>query len=146
YAEIDITGYVHDETIEGLTATDYLYEVGSGGLVPKLDEELRGQRPGAILKFNETLPERFGERAGQDVAFQVLVKEAKRKVLPDLTDEWVSESSEFDTVDALRADARKRLELFARLRSQLMVRDRVLEAAAELVTIDLPDTLVQNEM
>src|SRR5262249_22656859 len=76
YAEIDITGYVHDETIEGLTATDYLYEVGSGGLVPKLDEELRGQRPGAILKFNETLPERFGERAGQDVAFQVLVKEA----------------------------------------------------------------------
>ena len=67
YAEIDIKGYVHDESIEGLTATDYLYEVGSGIVVPKLDDELRGKRPGDILKFNDTLPERFGERAGDEV-------------------------------------------------------------------------------
>src|SRR6478736_5858011 len=70
YAEIDIKGYVHDESIEGLTATDYLYEVGSGIVVPKLDEELRGKRPGDILKFVDTLPERFGERAGEEVSFQ----------------------------------------------------------------------------
>ena len=43
----------------------------------------------------------------------MLVKEAKQKVLPELTDEWVAEASEFDTVDELRADIRKRLELDA---------------------------------
>jgi trigger factor len=146
YAEIDIKGYVHDESIDGLTATDYLYEVGSGIVVPKLDDELRGKRPGDILKFNDTLPERFGERAGDEVSFQVLVKETKRKVLPALTDEWVSEISEFETVDALRNDVRTRLELYARMQAQLLVRDKVLSAASELVTDDVPDTLVNQEM
>ena len=146
YAEIDIKGYVHDEVIEGLTATDFLYEVGSGMLVPKLDDELRGKKPGDILKFNEVLPERFGDRAGDEVAFQVLVKEAKRKVLPEVTDEWVAEVSEFDTADALRADIRSRLDLYARVQAQMLVRDRILQAVAELVTIDIPETLVNSEM
>jgi trigger factor len=146
YAQIDIKGYVHDEAIGALTATDYLYEVGSGLLVPKLDAELTGKRPGDILKFTDTLPERFGERAGEDVAFQVLVKETKRKVLPDLTDEWASEVSEFETVDELRADIRKRLELVKTVQAQMAARDKVLDAASELVTIALPDALVQREM
>ncbi len=146
YAQIDIKGYVHDEAIDALTATDYLYEVGSGLLVAKLDEELAGKRPGDILKFHDTLPERFGERAGEDVAFQVLVKEAKRKVLPEATDEWASEVSEFDTVGGLRADIRKRLELVNKVQAQVAARDKVLDAAADLVTIDLSDALVQREM
>jgi trigger factor len=146
FAQIDIKGYVHDEAIDALTATDYLYEVGSGLLVPKLDEELTGKRPGEILKFNDTLPERFGEQAGDDVAFQVLVKETKRKVLPDVTDDWASEASEFETVDELRADVRRRLELVSRLQAQVAARDKVLDSAADLVTIDVPDALVQQEM
>src|SRR3954454_2333829 len=146
FAEIDIKGYVHDEAIDALTATDYLYEVGSGLLVPKLDEELTGKRPGDILKFNDKLPERFGERAGEDVSFQVLIKETKRKVLPEVTDEWASEVSEFDTVDDLRADIRKRLELVNTVQAQVAARDKVLDATADLVTIDLSDALVQSEM
>jgi len=146
YAQIDIKGYVHDEIIDGLSATDFLYEVGSGSVVEALDQELRGARPGDILKFTDTLPERFGERAGDDVAFQVLVKEAKRKVLPDADDEWASEASEFDTIDELRADARSRLDLYARVQAQMLVRDKVLEAAADLVDIEAPDPLVAQEM
>lgn len=146
YAQIDIKGYVHDEAIDSLTATDYLYEVGSGLLVAQLDEELPGKRPGDILKFNDTLPERFGDRAGEDVAFQVLVKETKRKVLPEVTDEWASEVSEFDTVDDLRADMRKRLELVNTVQAQVAARDKVLDVLSGLVTIDLSDALVQGEM
>ncbi len=146
YAQIDIKGSVHDEVIDALSATDFLYEVGSGMLVDALDTELRGAKPGDILKFNDTLPERMGERAGDEVTFQVLVKEAKAKVLPELTDEWVSEVSEFETVDELRADARQRLELYAKVQASMMVRDKVLEAAAALVEIDPPDALVSQEM
>jgi trigger factor len=145
YAEIDIKGYVHDEAIDGLTATDFLYEVGSEMVVPKLDEELHGKRPGDILKFNDILPERFGDRAGEEVAFQVLVKDAKRKVLPEVDDDWVSEASEFDTVDALRGDIRKRLEVVGTVQAQMAARDKVLAAAADLVDVDLPDALVQQE-
>jgi trigger factor len=146
FAQIDIKGYVHDEVVDALTATDYLYEVGSGLLVPKLDEELTGKRPGDILKFNDTLPERFGERAGEEVSFQVLVKETKRKVLPDVTDDWASEASEFDTVDELRTDIRRRMELVSRMQAQMAARDKVLDAAADLVAIEVPQALVQQEM
>jgi trigger factor len=146
YAEIDIKGYVHDEAIDALTATDFLYEVGSGMVVAKLDEELRGKRPGEILKFNDRLPERFGERAGEEVGFQVLVKDAKRKVLPVVNDDWVSEVSEFETVDELRADVRRRLQLVSKVQTQMAARDKVLEAAAELVDIEIPDPLVHQEM
>src|SRR3954470_4965667 len=84
YATIDITGSIDDEPVEGLTATDFLYRVGGGMVVDELDEQLRGTRPGAILEFESTLPERFGDHAGDVVTFRVVVKDVKRKVLPDL--------------------------------------------------------------
>jgi trigger factor len=146
FASIDIKGYVHDEVIDALSATDLLYEVGSGLVVDELDTELRGKRPGDILKFNASLPERFGERAGEEIAFQVLVKEAKQKVLPDATDEWASEASEFDTIAELRDDIRNRLDLFARVQARAAVREKVLDAVADKVDIEVPDVLVREEM
>ncbi len=146
YAEIDIKGYVHDDVVDALTATDFLYELGSELVVPELDTELTGKRPGDILKFTGVLPERFGERADEEVAFQVLVKEAKRKVLPEVTDDWASEASEYDTVDELRDDIRRRLELVAKVQAQMAVRDKVLDTVADLVDMELPDVLVQQEM
>jgi trigger factor len=145
YATIDITGEVDGEQVDGLSATDFLYRVGSGMVVPELDENLHGTKPGAILEFKATLPERFGEYAGNEAKFRVVVKEAKQKVLPDVTDEWASEASEFDTVEELRADIRKRLELMQRVQAQMAVRDKVLEAAADLVPLSPPETLVASE-
>ena len=146
YAQLNIKGYIHDEEVPGLTVSDFLYEVGSELVVPKLDEELEGKRPGDMLKFNDELPARWGERAGEEVAFQVLVKETKRKVLPEATDEWVQEASEFDTLEQLRADIRTRMESVRRIQAHLAVRDKVLQAVGAKVAIDIPEPLVQEEM
>src|SRR5690242_17918706 len=146
YASIDITGSIDGEPVEGLTATDFLYRVGSGMVVDELDEQLRGTKPGAILEFTRALPERFGEHAGDDVTFRVIVKDAKQKVLPELTDEWASEASEFDTAAELRDDIRKRLEMVQKLQGQMAVRDAVLEAAADLVPVEPPEALVDAEV
>ena len=145
YATIDIAGSIAGEPIEGLTATDFLYRVGSDIVVPELDQQLRGTRPGAILQFTATLPERFGDGAGQEATFRVMVKEAKHKVLPALTDEWVDEASEFDTVDELRTDIRRRLEMMQRLQARMATRDKVLDAVADLVPIPAPEVLVDDE-
>jgi trigger factor len=145
YATVDISGSIGGEPVEGLTVTDFLYRVGSDIVVPELDEQLRGTRPGAILEFTATLPERFGDRADEEATFRVIVKEVKHKVLPDLTDEWVDEASEFDTVDELRADIRKRLETVQKLQARMATRDKVLEAVADLVTIPAPEVLVDDE-
>jgi trigger factor len=146
YAQLNIKGYIHDEEVPGLTVSDFLYEVGSDLVVPKLDEELQGKRPGDMLKFNDELPARWGERAGEEVAFQVLVKETKRKVLPEANDEWVREASEFDTLEELRADIRRRMELSRKIQANLAVRDKVLQAVGAKVAIDIPEPLIQEEM
>jgi trigger factor len=146
YAQLNIKGYVHDEEVPGLTVSDFLYEVGSDLVVPKLDIELVGKRPGDVLKFVDELPARWGERAGQEVAFQVLVKETKRKVLPEADDEWAREASEFDSLEELRADIRKRMEGVRRIQAHLAVRDKVLQAVGAKVAIDIPEPLIQEEM
>jgi trigger factor len=146
YAQLNIKGYVHNEEVEGLSASDFLYEVGSEIVVPKLDTELEGRRPGDIVRFNDILPERWGERAGQEVAFQVLVKETKRKVLPEATDAWAREAAEFETLAELKADIRTRMEAVNRIQAQLALRDRLLEAVAGLVSIDVPESLINEEM
>lgn len=150
YATIDITGSATGddgevEEVDGLVAKEFLYKVGSGTVVAELDDQLRSTKPGDIIEFGADLPDRFGERAGIAVQFRVLVKGAQEQVLPELSDDWAAENSEFDTVEELRADVSKRLDLMRRLQGQMALRDKVVAAAAELVPIPPPDTLVDQE-
>src|SRR5207248_1379096 len=131
HATVDLRGYRHAEQIEGLTADDFLYEVGSGAVVPELDEQLRGAKPGDILKFNATPP------GQEEVSFQVLVKDVKEKVLPEVTGEWASEASEFDTVEALKDDIRTRLGAVKRVQAQLSLREQVVDALVELISEEM---------
>jgi trigger factor len=122
-----------------------LYEVGSGGLVPELDPELDGARGGDILKLNAILPERFGERAGQEVSFSVLVKEVKSKRLPALDDEFARTASEFDTLEDLRNDVREKLKGLKEAQADALIRDAALEAVVQKVDVELPDKLLDAE-
>ena len=63
---IDLKGYKHGEPVEGASAPDYLYEVGSGQGPPSLDEELEGEKAGAILKFTDSVPRRRAEGDSQE--------------------------------------------------------------------------------
>ncbi len=122
---------------------DYLYEVGTGTVVAELDNELHGAKAGAILAFDAANPAEPDER----VAFRVLVKEVKVKRLPEVTDEWASESSEFDTVSELRADIEKRIGQVKLIQSQMALRQKSVEALAGLVAEDaVPEVLVDAEV
>ena len=141
YVTIDLHGTRPDA--EDLDVEDYLYEVGSGADIPGLDEQLRGAKPGDILQFATTLP---GSEAPAEGQVRVLVKDVKRKVLPDATDEWAAEASEFDTLEALRADLRGRLRQLRVMQAQLALRDRALGALVGLVEDDEPEVLVEAEL
>ena len=78
--------------------------------------------------------------------FQVLVKEVKEKVLPEVTDEWAREASEFDTVEELRADIAKRMGLVKRVQAAMALRNGTVEALVELVDADPPAALVDAEV
>ena len=96
---IDIAGTQDGEAQSGLTADDYSYEVGAAAIVPEVDEQLVGAKVGDILEFAATHPDPDEDAVAH---FRVLVKEVKEKVLPELTDEWATEASEFETLDELR--------------------------------------------
>jgi trigger factor len=145
YVVADIRAYVHDQQIDELTFTDQLYEVGSEQIVPELDRELEGKRKGEIVKFNATLPESFGDRAGQEVSFQVLLKEVKAKRLPPVDDEFAKMASEFDTLEALRSDVRDKLALAKEQQARAELRDLILQELVSRVDVELPDRLVDEE-
>jgi len=148
YAQVDLRASRHTTEIPELTRTDFLYEVGSGRIVPELDKELEGTRKGDILRFTVQLPEGLAgeELSGQDVTFQVLVKEAKAKVLPKLDDDFAQEASEFDTLEELRAAERERLEQAVSEQVAAELETRVLTAYLEVVEVPLPATLVREEL
>lgn len=141
YVTIDLHGTRADA--DDLDVEDYLYEVGSGSDIPGLDEQLHGTGPGHIVEFDTKLPGPEGE---SDAHLRVLVKDVKKKVLPDATDEWAADASEFDTLEALRDDVRGRLRQLRVVQAQLALRERALDALVELVPDDEPETLVESEL
>ena len=124
-----------------LDAEDFLYEVGSGTVVPELDDQLRGAKTGDILSFDATL-----EGLDQTVTFRVLVKDVKELVLPEVTDEWAAEASEFETAEALTADVTERLRQRHIVQAQMALQQKTAEALVELVTEDIPEQLVLEEL
>lgn len=145
YVVMDLRGSVHGEEVPEVTRPDYLYEVGSGEFGEKLDAELEGKRTGEILKLNDALPEHFGEQAGKEVSFQVLVKDVKGKKLPVADDEFAKTASEFDTLDELRQGLREQLANNKERSGDAAVRDAVLQALVDRTEVDLPDTLIDEE-
>ncbi len=131
--------------IEAVAATDLLYELGSRSYIPGLDEILDGVAAGDITQGPVVLPEGFGDRAGTEVTLRVLVKGVKARRLPELTDEWVSDVSEFDSVAEFREMLRVNLTGIKRSAARGAFRERVLDQMLAEVDLDIPDALVDAE-
>jgi trigger factor len=134
------TGAGGEEVVD---SDDLLYEIGSGQVGPELDEQLRGAKVGDVLAFTATAP----GGAGPEIGFRVLVKDVKEKKLPEATDEWAAEASEFSTLTELRDDLRRRITQVKVVQAQLSLREGVLAALVELVEDDeVPEVLVDEEV
>ena len=139
---IDIAGTVDGEPLPGLVADDYSYEVGSGAVGPELDEELIGATADDELDFTSEHP----VQVGTTIDFHVVVHAVKERVLPELTDEWVDENTEFDTVAEMRADIEHRLGEAALRRARQALRENTAAKLGEMVEGDIPESLISAEM
>lgn len=146
FVTIDLTVTRDGEKVEQASREDYLYLVGSGEVGEKLDVELAGAKPGAILKTADTLPERFGdELGGAAVQVTALVKDVKARRLPEADDDFAKTASEFDTIVELREDLRRRLGEVKDREATAAVRDLALQAMIDTVDVDLPENLIEEE-
>lgn len=142
---IDLKGTRNDEPVEGMSAPDFLYEVGSAGGPPSLDSQLEGERPGAILKFGDdvVIPSLGGEPV--TVSFSVILKEVKAKKLPDLDDEFAKTVGEFDSLTELKADLKERISEYKGQLVEQELRSRALQALVEASGLEAPEKLVDSE-
>ncbi len=146
FVSVDVKATKDGKPVEGTTAADLLYEVGSGLFIDGIDERLEGAEPETVFTFEAKLPEGFGDRAGEEVTFEVTVNEVKERILPELDDTWVDENTEFDTVEDLRTELETR---FGEAKLQSISRqfaERALTTLVDQVQILLPEALVRSEM
>jgi trigger factor len=140
---MDYLGKIDGEPFEGGEGRDQLLELGSGRLIPGFEEQLTGASAGDQRAVEVTFPDDYpGELAGKDATFDVNVKEVKAKRLPELDDEFASESAGFETLAELREDIESRLREGEERAIEREFEEAVLDAAVGEAQVELPDKLV----
>jgi trigger factor len=122
--------------------------LGQERLIPGFEAHLVGLRPGESTDFDITFPEDYGEPslAGQVARFHVDLKELREKIQPDLDDDFLATLGDFESLAALRADIRRRLEANALDRARHGFADRIIEYAVANATVELPEVLIDQEV
>ena len=150
YLLLNISGTENGNELKDFNYQDYLYELGSALLTPSLDSKLEGVSSGAIIKFNDDIP----ALAKSNIEISVLVKEIKEKIMPELTDDWVSSVTEFDTVKEMNEELYKNIESVKKrqianqyqgLLTSKLIEESKLEIPEQLVIAEM-DSILQNFM
>ena len=145
---LDYSGFVGDEQFEGGTAERQELKLGSGMFIPGFEEQLIGATPGEKKDVVVTFPEEYHaeDLAGKEAVFHCLVHEIKEEQLPELDDEFAKDVSEYDTLEELKKANRERLEAYAKAGSESQMKDAALVKAVEANEVDVPRTMVEDEM
>ena len=146
-AVIDFEGFVDETAFEGGKGTDYELTIGSGTFIPGFEEQLIGKNAGENVDVNVTFPEDYQSEdlKGKPAVFKVAVKAVKTKELPELNDEFAKDVSEFDTLDELKQDERKKLETANAEKAKKEYEDKVVEKAIEACEVDIPEAMITRE-
>jgi trigger factor len=146
FVMINISASADGEPIPEATAEDLLYEVASGSFIPGLDDLLGGASQGDIREGPGTLPPGFGQDEPRQAKLKVLVKGVRAKKLPEVTDDWVSDVSEFDTVDELTDRITTNLSVMKLDGADAMFRGKLVEELGDELSLEVPNALVDAEM
>ncbi|MBN1630356.1 MAG: trigger factor [Thermoleophilia bacterium] len=146
FVNTDLRAVYEGQPVEGLEATDYVFELGGNQMFAEVEAQVVGMNIDEERTFAFALPEGFpDDLGGKTVDFTIVLKDIKEKVLPALTDQWASEVSEFATLLELRQEIRSRISLSKAHSSDQLFRARAIKAAADNATVDLPDVVVRRQ-
>jgi trigger factor len=127
---------------------DVTANIGAAGNPPGFDANLLGLNPGDSKTFTIHFPDDYAaeEFRGADVEYSVTVKEIKKRVLPDLDDEFAKDLGEFDSLEALRTRVQSDMTAEAEEHARRHTRAELLKQLAQRVSFELPSSLVDREM
>jgi trigger factor len=141
---IDLEARVDGEVLADGVAQDVSYTIGSGELLDGIDDAVKGLEAGGEAVFTSQL--KGGSAQGKDAEVTVKVSTVAARELPALDDDFAQLASEFDTLEELRADSRKRLANMKAYDQATQAQERVLEELLKLAEVPVPEKLLEEEI
>ena len=146
-ANIDFEGFDNGVPFDGGKGDNFDLKLGSGSFVPGFEEQVVGMTAGEEKDINITFPEDYhADLAGKAVVFHVKLNKVSVTNVPEQDDEFAKDVSEFDTLEALKADIKAKALEKAEKQNQSAFENAAVEKAAENTTVDMPNALVEKEL
>jgi trigger factor len=154
FAQITFKGELQNAETEAeapaqpIEGQDVLVEVGGVNTLPAFNESLRGAKPGQELKFEVAYPQDFGENrlAGKTVAYDVTINGIKKRVQPELNDDFAKELGDYQTFDDFKLKLREHMASEKSRRIDAETRDKLVEALSARYSVEVPESMVQNQV
>lgn len=145
---IDFEGFKDDVAFEGGKAEDFTLSLGSGQFIPGFEDQIVGHNAGEDFDINVTFPEEYQvkELAGAPAVFKIKLKSISKKVMPELDDDMVKDSTEFDTVDEYKADVKKKLVEANEKHADSEVEAKIFDKVIENMTAEIPQVMFDNRV
>jgi len=145
FVVVDVTGSIEGEPFPGGEARDEMIELGSGRLLEEIETALVGASAADERAADVAFPDDHPSETlkGKTASFAVVAKEVKRKLLPELDDDFAVDAAGFDTLAELREDVRQKLTEQETTTIDGEFRQAAVDAAVAEATIDVPEALVE---
>ena len=143
---LNFEGFFGDEAFDGGKGENYQLKLGGGQFIPGFEEQVAGHNIGENFDVTVTFPEDYqmDEYAGKEAVFHCSINSISHEELPELDDEFVKDTSDFDTVDELKADVRKKLEENAENAASNSFENAVTLKLIEKVTDPIPHCMFEH--
>ena len=145
---LDYSGSVDGVKFAGGTAEGQTLKIGSHTFIPGFEEQMVGMNIGEEKDLNVTFPTEYHaeELAGKEAVFHVKVNGITETQLPALDDDFAKDISEFDTLDAYKADVRAKLEAQAAERDNNVFTNAVIGKVMENATVEIPEAMIERQI
>ena len=149
WAQISYTGLVDGEPEAAPVAgQDTLVEIGGKDTVAAFNDVLRGAKPGQELKAEVIYPADYAEPslAGRTVSYEVTVKAIKKRIIPELTDDFAKELGQYESLAELETRVREHMSNRKRRSVAAQTKDKLFAALTEKFSFPVPESLVQDQV
>lgn len=145
---IDFAGFLGDEQFEGGTAENYTLKIGSHTFIPGFEEQMVGMNKGEQRDIKVTFPTDYQAEhlAGKEAIFKVTVHEISFEEIPELDDDFVQDTSEFNTVAEFEANIREELEKRAKENSKFAYENAAVQKAVDNAKVEIHKDIVEEEV
>ncbi|MGN0786115.1 MAG: trigger factor [Christensenellales bacterium] len=145
---IDFAGFLGDEQFEGGTAENYTLKIGSHTFIPGFEEQMVGMNKGEQRDIKVTFPTDYQAEhlAGKEAIFKVTVHEINFEEIPELDDDFVQDTSEFNTVAEFEANIREELEKRAKENSKFAYENAAVQKAVDNAKVEIHKDIVEEEV